>query len=92
MKRKSRLVKSKSLGKRRYDSKAVFLQTAVSILVASIVVYQMNRSSDIVLFMKNIQLFAMAAMAIIIIAILLLIVFLKGREDKNEGTERTDKK
>ena len=92
LKRKSRLIKSKGAGRRRYNGKAFFMQTAVSIAIASVIVYKMNKSSNISLFLQNLQLFVLALMTTVIIAILFLIIFLKGKEDRDERAKRTDKK
>ena len=92
MKRKSRLIKSKGAGRRRYNGKAFFMQTAVSIAIASVIVYKMNKSSNISLFLQNLQLFVLALMTTVIIAILFLIIFLKGKDGKDERTKGPDKK
>ena len=92
LKRKSRLIKGKGAGRRRYNGKAFFMQTAVSIAIASVIVYKMNKSSNISLFLQNLQLFVLALMTTVIIAILFLIIFLKGKEDRDERAKRTDKK
>ena len=92
LKRKSRLIKSKGAGRRRYNGKAFFMQTAVSIAIASVIVYKMNKSSNISLFLQNLQLFVLALMTTVIIAILFLIIFLKGKDGKDERTKGPDKK
>ena len=92
MKRKSRLIKCKGTGRGRYNGKAFFMQTAVSIAIASVIVYKMNKSSNISLFLQNLQLFVLALMTTVIIAILFLIIFLKGKDGKDERTKGPDKK
>ena len=92
LKRKSRLIKSKGTGRRRYNGKAFFMQTAVSIAIATAIVYKMNKSSNVTLFLQNLQLFVLALMITVIIAILFLIIFLKGKEDRDERTKGPDKK
>ena len=92
MKRKSRLIKSKGTGRRRYNGRAFFMQTVVSIAIATAIVYKMNKSSNVALFLQNLQLFVLALMTTVIIAILFLIIFLKGKEDRDERTKGTDKK
>ena len=92
LKRKSRLIKSKGAGRRRYNGKAFFMQIAVSIAIASVIVYKMNKSSNISLFLQNLQLYVLALMTTVIIAIFFLIIFLKGEEGKDERTKGPDKK
>lgn len=91
MKRKSRLIKSKGTGRRRYNGKAFFMQTVTSIVIATAVVYKMNKSSNVALFLQNLQLLVLVLMTTVIIAILFLIIFLKGKEDRGERTKGTDK-
>ena len=92
LKRKSRLIKSKGTGRRRYNGRAFFMQTVVSIAIATAIVYKMNQSSNVTLFLQNLQLFVLALMITVIIAILFLIIFLKGKEDRGERTKGNDKK
>ena len=92
LKRKSRLIKSKGTGRRRYNGKAFFMQTVTSIAIATAVVYKMNKSSNVSLFLQNLQLYVLALMTTIIIAIFFLIIFLKGRDGKDERTKGHDKK
>ena len=56
-----------------------------------IMVYKMNKSSNVALFLQNLQLLVLVLMTTVIIVILFLIIFLKGKEDRGERTKGTDK-